>query len=194
MEAVAALPGGERVRFVDAYSFMFLLKTFEQTKWDRPIALGPFSEAAEISFAAPDLSDGLFLAKVADGPFEFAKTDGQDVIRQSRSEAVRYLYYRVGDGFGRSPEWGAGMDLVVTVTLLDTSGGRIGVQYDTLENSHQLAGASIDLTGTGEWRDISFPLSNARFDHGQNAAASFRLVNFGGDLVVKSVSVRRKNP
>lgn len=191
MEAVAASPGGERVRFLDAYSFMLLLKTFEQSKRDRPVASGPFSDAVEVIFEAPDGEEGLHLAKVDDGPFEIAEVDGRGAVRQRAADGVRYLYFRVGDGFGRSVQWGEGIELLVTVRVLDTAEGAIGLQYDSPEDSYRAAGGPVRLAGTSRWREISFPLKQARFDHGQNGASSFRLVNFGGELVVDRVTVRR---
>lgn len=193
MEQVAALPGGDRVRFLDAYRFMLLLKRFEQTKQTQPLAPGPFSDVARIRFAPGSGFDGLAPIAADDGPFEETRADdGQKIIRQKRSDEIHYLYFRVGDGFGRSLERGVGVDLVVTISILDTDGGKVGLQYNSLHESYRAAAEPVDLGGTGRWRTVSFNLNEARFDHSQNGGASFRLVNFGSELIVGTVSVHQR--
>lgn len=191
MERVKSLEGGDRVRFLDAYSFMLLLKHYERDKLTRQAGPGPFSEAEELrySFSRPSL--GLEPVLEQDGPFQELSYRGRKALRQVRTERNHYLYFRTGDGFARAPEWGVGTDVVITVTLFDSAGGRIGLQYNAPNEPYVTAPETIALTGTGEWREIRFRVPNARFEHSQNAGASFRLVNLGTDLIVNEVLVRR---
>lgn len=182
-----------QVRFVNAYTFMNLLRIFEQTKHDFPAPSGPFTGAREVRFSDGE-GDGLWPVTVADGPFERVEIDGAPALRQAPSKNTRYLYFRAGDGFGRSTEWDVGMDLVLKVSILDSSEGEIGVHYNTPGNSYEGTEGTIALTGTGRWQEISFSLPNARFEHSQNGQASFRLVNLGADLIVREVRVGAAPP
>lgn len=192
MEGVQELTGGDQVRFVDAYTFMALLRTFEKNKHDFPAPEGPFTGADEIRFTAPERSEGLWPVTVADGPFEQTKANGRPSLKQSASGETRYLYFRAGDGFGRSTEWGAGMDLVLTLSIQDTGPGRIAVQYNTADAAYQDAPDTVNLSGSGQWREISFELPDARFEHSQNGQASFRVVNQGGEIFLREIRVRKK--
>lgn len=192
MERVGRLPGGKDVRFVDAYRFMLLLKHRERQRVREPAASGPFGDAKEIVYRAAGESDGLDPVRAADGPYSLGSdAGGEAVIRQERPDGSRYLYFKTGDGFARPASSADGVTLVATVTLLDTAGGRVGLEYNAVYQSYRSAGVEVALEGSGKWRQIEFELEDARFDHSQNAGASFRLVNFGADLVVSAVTVRR---
>lgn len=190
MDRAAALPGGANLRFLDAYSFMLLLAIHEREKLERPAPPGPYSDAEELRFDGAD-SLGLRPAREHDGPFEQTQHQGRPVLRQRSSERVQYLYFRTGDGFARPAQWDAGVDLVVEVSLLDqSSGGGLGLEYNAPGESYLMAPHTHVFTGSGKWLQVTFRLPGARFDHSQNAGASFRLVNFGAELLISEVRVR----
>jgi hypothetical protein len=191
MEEVAALPGGERVRFLDAYSFMLLLKTYELNKRQRPAPAGPFSGVPEIEYAPSSDGNGLWPVTVADGPFIIGHSSGRHFLRQTAQAAPGYLYFRVGDGFGRSAEWDGGTRVVVKLSVWDGGGGRVALEYNAPGDSYRMLEPPVELTGESRWREIIFSLPDARFEHGQNGGASFRIVNFGADLRVERVAVLR---
>jgi len=191
MAKVAELPGGESVKFMDAHRFMLLLKAFELDKVNRAGPEGPYSGVRKVSFSASGEADGLHPVEVADGPFRRAETHGRSALHQRPGNQPTYVYFRVGDGFGRSLDWDAGIPLELTVSFWDGADGGIAIQYNTPEESYEMAGRPLRFTGSNRWREETFVLPGARLDHRQNGGASFRLVNFQGDLAVDRVEVRR---
>lgn len=184
MDRVKGSEAGGQIRFVDPYTFFSLLKMQEQRK-----AAGAGGRKS-VRFAAPKQVEGLAPVAVDDGPLTQANVAGKAVLRQARPAGVRYLYFEVEDGLVGAK----GMGAVVSVVVLDTPRGAVGLEYDSHDETATLQGAytgtrTYELKGTNQWRTLTFELPEARFGHRQNAGADFRLVNHGAELVVERVEV-----
>lgn len=149
--------------------------------------------------ATPDQSQGLRLHvnPEGDGLAEVIEVNGTKAwqTRPNRHSGGRYLYFDADYVFlfdGDEP-------LVVTVEYLDSGSGTIGLDYDSADPTavgiarrFRRAG-SVDLSGSGTWKEARFELPHARFA-GQANGADFRLVIPGRDLIVRKVLVRRAPP
>ncbi len=174
------------IEFVDPYTFFLLLKRHEMSPVeDRGGSLAP------LRFTPPEDHAGLAPIAVGDGPFHHAHRNGRDVIVQEPGDRLRYLYFEVDEHFSAGLA-GTNGDVVIEVDLYDNTPGKVGVQYDAREGSSYRNGPEVTLAGTGAWRTVVFNLPGAHFAHGQNGGADFRLVNFGGGLLLSEVRVRRK--
>lgn len=174
-----AAPGGDALRFVDPYTFFQLLAAHERSKAEGRHLPEPRDTAA---FTAPDRADGVGPVAAADGPFVRAEFQGRPVIAQPPAEAVTYLYFQTEDGLAQALQRRPGRTVRVAATLYDAAPGRIGLQFDSHGGGAYADAGAQSLSGSGEWVDLVFALPDARFDHSQNSAADFRLVNFNVDI------------
>ena len=204
MDRVYASDVGERVRFVDPFRFMLLLKTYELDREAGYAAPGPYSGRDSITFVAPNHRDGVAPISVNDGPFEHRTIEDREVLYQAASLNGRFLYFDTGAGFvpdTRTAE--EAPDLRVRVSLHDRTAGRIGLQYDShrqAEEDFSYDGgpsqwdayretSAVTLEGSGEWIEVTFELPEVRFANSQNHGANFRLVNMDTELIVDQVTV-----
>ncbi len=183
----AATAENPNVAFVDPYTFFLLVKAFERTK---DAAAAERSAVSEVAFAAGTVSNGLAPVRVGDGPFAISGEGEAAALRQAKPDGIEYVYFEIAESFSAPFQSAPGQAAVVTVTLLDTAPGELGIHYDSHAGSAYREGPRHALAGSGEWREVSFELPDAAFAHGQNGGADFRLVNFRNELVIRRVQVR----
>ncbi len=195
MDRAVELARAERIQFVDPYTFFLLLKAQEQVK-----AGGRAADRRrdQVSFISPLKRDGLAAISIDDGPFAAVDHAGRPAIRQQAQGKTRYLYFEADDAFCGQLRQKSGGTVMVTASILDSQ-GTIGMEYDSHlrkeGDPHQgayTAAAAHKLAGSGRWVELTWELPQARFAHRQNGTADFRLVNFGADLLIHSVVVRKK--
>lgn len=183
----AARAANPNVEFVDPYTFFLLVKEYEMVGQKQKSAV---ADRDRVSFTAPDVSEGLALISVTDGPFEKGEAGGKPAIQQAKQPAVRYLYFEVSDAMAQQFQREDGQTAEVLVTVYDREKGKLGIEYDSHKDSAYTNGGFERLSGSGEWVDLRFKLPRAAFAHGQNGGADFRLVNPGTELSVHRVEVR----
>lgn len=191
MDRALSLPGGDKVKFVDPYTFFLLLKTHEQNR-----AAGKTTTASrnDVSFTPPTTRDGLSPVAVDDGEYRESTHQTKSILHQPRSPKTQYLYFEVDDALAQQLHTRKDTAATVTVTLFDAAPGTILLEYDSHDERAPLAGAyapsqSHRLSGSGQWITLSFTLPKARLSHRQNAAADFRFVNLGGELFLSRVTL-----
>ncbi|MCH5373237.1 MAG: hypothetical protein JJ992_04630 [Planctomycetes bacterium] len=147
--------------------------------------------------AAPEASDGLSVMDKPDGDGPIEKTTMADrtawtTIPNRYSPTSRYMYFDADDYF----LYDGDETLEITVCYLDQGAREFLIEYDScdprrsgLQQQFQ-AGPRQQITGSGQWREVTFRIDHARFANRSNGA-DFRLTVSNGDLVVSKVSVRR---
>ena len=181
-----AVAENSNVEFVDPYTFFLLVKANEHTK-DAVAAQRP--AVSEVAFTAGTAINGLAPVRVDDGPFVIEGSGKAAVLRQAKPEGIQYVYFELADRFCAPFQSAPGMTAAVTVTLLDAAPGDIGIHYDSHAGSAYRDGPRHTLPGSGDWIELSFELPDAAFAHRQNGGADFRLINFGNEIVIRSVRV-----
>ena len=181
--AVAENPN---VAFVDPYTFFLLVKAHETRESQRTAAQ---PGVPEVEFIAGKSIRGLAPMRVADGPYAITGQGDEAVLRQAKPEGVQYVYFEIADNFVAPFQSKEGKTAVVTVTVKDNASGELGIHYDAHTGSAYRDGPRHTLPGSGDWIELSFELPDAAFAHSQNGGADFRLVNFGNELVIRSVRV-----
>ncbi|HAZ62397.1 MAG TPA: hypothetical protein DCZ72_02125 [Armatimonadetes bacterium] len=176
VEALINARHDARVRVVDPYTLLALVKRYEQNKAKHVLVPWPFPE---ISWP----SNGLEVRPVADGPYERVSVDRQIALRQRAPEGqTQYLYFRTTDRWPRPTG-----PLTLTVEYRDLT-GRWAIHYDARDAAYaEVPGPT--MTNSGEWRTATIALPAAVFDHRQNNDSDLRFVNFGGELVVRRVTL-----
>lgn len=184
---------GERIRFVDPYTFFVLLRQHEENRRRGILPKSPYTDVREISYTAPGRSLGLSPVSVADGPFVRTEISGRLALRQQAAK-TRYLYFETDSGFASELPLSSRRSFRVTITLLDTQAAKIVMEYDSHNPRGTLEGAytatkAVQLTGSGKWISVNFELPQVRFASRQNGGANFRLINPGIDLAIHRVTV-----
>ncbi len=185
-----ALPG-DPIQVVDLYTLLWLVREYE-THREAYVDLR-YAQAKEVS-ATPAKSDGLTPTFAADGPVNETGHDGTRCWRISGAQGGRYLYFDVDDAFYRP---GSG-PLEITLEFLDQGTGRIVLQYDSTDTAATLGGAYkshatvVNCGNSGNWRSVTFPVSDARFAGSQNGSADFRVHSSGDNLLIRRVRVTRR--
>jgi hypothetical protein len=183
--------GGEKLKFVDPYTFFSLLKTRVEGRGGAEVP--PVGRS--VRFVAPRGVEGLAPVSAADGPFGRERVAGKDAVVQKAGK-IRYLYFETARDFAHELPADAACVLAVRVTLLDGRKGRLTLEYDSHDPAGAVEGAyvaarPVELAGSGRWVTVQFELPRPRFGARQNAGANFRLVNHVGELVIHEVTVRR---
>jgi len=173
----------DNVQVVDPYTFFYLAKRYVQRREEHP---GPVWPAPSVSWDGTEGAHGLRLVPVADGPYELAEHAGRRcVASRAQPGQTIYVYFAVHDGFYHAER----APLELTVEYWDGTGNWCP-EIDATERPYfALPGATMG--GTGEWRTYRTRIENARFANGQNNRADLRLINFGTELYVSRVEVRR---
>jgi hypothetical protein len=180
-------------------SYIVLTKLFANM-WHTGAQLrfgSPYVDAKRIVWEA-DASKGVTIrASGGDGNWKLASQDGDKAVvtlPNPHSEATRYLYFDVDDGFAFGVR---GKSLDVAVTYRDAGCSAFGVEYDSTVSEGPLAGSfrhagSVAVTGSGQWKTARFALSECRF-MGRCNGVDLRLAVTGGDmeLAVKRVEVAK---
>jgi GxGYxYP putative glycoside hydrolase C-terminal domain len=174
-------PGGDKIRFVDPYTFFLLLKTHE-----RNAAAGATAKPRQaVQFTAPDTRDGASPVAVTDGPYETAEVEGKAALHQGPGAQTTYLYFEVSEGLTQALRDAPGAGVTVTVEVYAKEAGRLGLQYDSQDEPY--TNTEPQTLSAGKWTEVTFHLPKAAFTHTQNAGADFRIVNFGLDLAAAKV-------
>jgi hypothetical protein len=72
------------------------------------------------------------------------------------------------------------------------------LQYDSTDTAATLGGAYkshatvVNCGNSGNWRSVTFPVSDARFAGSQNGGADFRVHSSGDNLLIRRVRVTRR--
>ncbi|MBI5834704.1 MAG: hypothetical protein HZB16_20585 [Armatimonadetes bacterium] len=171
------------VRVVDPYTFMLLAKRYAQRQGEHRLPAWP---APSVTWQADRTNGGLTLRGAADGPWELVDREGSRVARQKLDAGqIKYVYYAVNDRYERRP----GQPLTLTIEYLDLT-GRFAIEYDSETGPYTFA-EGVTLGGSGQWRTLKVTLPNPKLDHRQNSGSDLRLINFGGELVVRRLEVGR---
>jgi hypothetical protein len=151
-------------------------------------AAAPASAAAPqpgwVELSAANVEHGLTVPDAGDGR-NAAATLGGVACRQTAEGRVSYLYVKA-EG---AP---AGLhDAYVTIDYWDADPAFFPVEYDA-DRPYTAAEDGLVRFGTRTWRRAVVRLPNARFDHGQNQGADFRLC--GGSLAVRRIALSFEPP
>jgi hypothetical protein len=194
-EVARSEPGGDRIRYVDAYTFFRLLKIQEQNRAARRAGSGPYSGIRTIRFAPPDTTEGVASVAPTDGRVRVGEVGGRAVLQRAPGAAGHYLYFEI------APEFAAGLSVEhpgrfeVRATFFDAEPGRLVLEYDSADinaaNSAYKSCPEVVMEGTGTWRELVFSLEDALFAGSQNGGASFRFWSDGCPLQLADLSVRR---
>jgi len=120
---------------------------------------------------------------VPDGDTEPVDIGGRQARRNVDPDEDHYFYFNASDDFAYA---GSRQELYVTVDYYDTGDGSIGLQYDSntgedLEAKYK-SGGGITMTGSNEWRQHAFHLTDAWFGNRQNGGADFRIAGHDGTV------------
>jgi hypothetical protein len=182
MERARALD--PNIAFVDPYTFFLLLAANERNKANT-------TPRDAVSYSAKNICDGLSPVAAGDGPYTLGEKEGKPALLQSAQGTTTYLYFEVADAFAVPLANAPDAKVEVEVTVFDDAPGQLGIHYDAGTESAYRDGPTRKLEGMKKWVDLTFPLAGAKFQHGQNSGADFRLVNSGNDLAVRDVAVKR---
>lgn len=174
--------------FLDPYAFFALLAEHERQRAEGRLAVEPVDH---VRFTAPDQAEGLSPVWVADGVFAQGQAGGAPVLEQPRPAATQYVYFEAADAFAQTCNKPPGRTVEASVTLWDGEAGTLGIQYDAFDGDYT-DGPKARLEGTGGWKTLRFTLPAARFRHGQNNGADFRLVNKALNLKIREVALSLK--
>ncbi|MBM4039871.1 MAG: DUF1080 domain-containing protein [Planctomycetes bacterium] len=151
-----------------------------------------------VSFTAPFDVQGLRPICEGDGLFVEGDRDGKAVLhQQSGRPGHDYLYFWAAEPFAEQFRTETNKTAFLTITLLDTAPGLVGVDYDSHAQLPNTDGGRWTRTGrqrlggTGQWVELRFPLPRARFGHRQNYGADFR-ISHDADLLIHRVTVTSK--
>jgi len=157
---------------------------------------GPYAaaRAVSITFGPGGKSEGLRALTCTDGEAAVTKAAGADCLQTlpNKFGNAQYLYFEVDDSFF----FDCGGALRVTVEYLDEGTAPLALEYDSTDAAATLAGAykyagSVIRTGTGNWKEAKFTLSDPRMVNQQNTSADFRLRTIGAPLKVRRVVVTK---
>ncbi len=155
--------------------------------------------ATTVSFTSPSEARGLWPTCEGDGLFVEGERDGKAVLHQQEGKPGHgYLYFWAAEAFAEQFRTDANKTAFLSITLLDTAPGLVGVDYDSHAQLPNTDGGRWTRTGrqrlggTGQWIEIRFPLPRARFGHRQNYGADFR-ISHDGDLLVHRIAVASKD-
>ncbi len=173
----------QNVQVVDPYTFFALVKRFVQRRDEHPRPSWP---GDTVRWDASEGERGLRLLKAADGPFEIAEQAGRKCVHSHAEPGkIIYLYFGINDGFPPAEP----TQYELTIDYLDGT-GRFMPEIDAREQPY-FALQPVDMQRTGQWKTLTVPVTNALFASRQNSRADFRLINFGTEVYVSRVAVRR---
>jgi hypothetical protein len=102
----------------------------------------------------------------------------------------RYTYFSVQNQFAYKLTKAS--KFTVSVSVLDTGGGPVSLQYDGLKNAFTTAPTSFKLTGTKTWKTFTWKLTDAAFGNRENSGADLRILTPGDRATwIRSISVSR---
>src|SRR5262249_48568539 len=130
---------------------------------------------------SPDVLNGMTNPQNADGNTTVTNIGGRSCRQNVNPSADLYFYFGVSDSFIFQ---GSRSNVYIVVDYYDTGTGSLGLQYDSnigtnLANFYN-GGGSVNLTGSGGWKEKVFHVTDAYFGNRQNAGADFRISKSGG--------------
>jgi hypothetical protein len=166
--------------------------------WKPAPPKGPFTGANSvmITLGTTNRPAGLTQLENEDGstqPKTVGGREGRGLKTGTAGPPGRYLYFSVDDSF--KPDAPANFRL--DVSYYDAAPGSMSVEFDGIDPNAPFGGAytrspnTAALSGSKRWVTASFSLPRARFDHGQNRNADFRLVIEAADVVVGNAALQR---
>jgi len=158
-----------------------------------------FSNTNEISIALGDADkeyqtglQHLFFEK--DGLTTPADLDGVQCrcLRLEQGE-VGYLYFTIDPTFKKRPV----RNVLITAEYFDEKPGVLGIEYDASKSKNDSNRAYkglahiAQLTGSKQWRTVTFEIHDATFKNSQNSHSDFRLCMKPPQICVRRVTVTR---
>ena len=150
---------------------------------------GPFS----IQLGSTNQENGLAVASGGDGT-NSAETAGGSSCRRVTGKRSHYMYIKADEKQIQPGNY----DAYVMIEFFDDRAGVVRLEYDKVpvdraKNSFYAGTEDVLLAvGSQEWRRGVIHLPDARFGHGQNGRADFRLVGRG--LAVRKIEVAFSRP
>lgn len=192
--AVCASTTADRYRdysTVGAYGYLYRTNAWVQRFAAAPIpAVYALRRAVGDQLGAVNHDQGLSQLDSADG----LSVASSEIGRPARaalgpSTRPRYLYLAVDNHFAwRLPP---GRTMRVAVTLLDHGGGSVRVDYDSRGGAFT-GTSSARLTGSGNWRTLTFTLPNAYLGDREDSGTDLRIVTPAGRATwVSAVTLSR---
>ena len=156
-------------------------------------AAGGQERSASAVLGATNDEQGLDQFEEGDGrtaPVTAAGREARATVEGGDPSWGRYMYFRLDDAIAADGYYVARVE----VEYLDEGTQPFGLQYDSNDCNATLNGAykdaaSVQRTGSGEWRTAAFELPDARFASRQNGGADFRLSAGSSTLTVHRVTL-----
>lgn len=185
-------PGHLPNKLVDVPTLMWLVREYQTNpayRTERP----SYAQARQVH-GSPGLAEGVRRHAASDGMSTVVDVEGERAWRIDGSGRAFYCYFGVDESFARSLN---GQGVTVRVTYLDERPGRIGLHYDSRDETAPVHGAykpagDATMTGSGQWRIAEFILPDPLFTARQNGSADFRLHAFGHPLTIRAVLLERR--
>ena len=164
--------------------------------WRPPWPKGKYTGARVVSaiLGRQNQEAGLRLVECDDGRTEPVAAAGNEArVCKPASGKFCYFYFSADDSF----KWAGLMDAEVEVECFDAAPGALLLEFDGSDLAAPQQGAysrsaqTVELKGGNTWRTAKFKLRAARFLHGQNGGADFRLVVQSPNLSVHRVVLKR---
>ncbi|MHC4671502.1 MAG: fibronectin type III domain-containing protein [Planctomycetota bacterium] len=160
--------------------------TFTTRDWQTSIDLG-----------TTDDEQGLKRVVVGDGDTQPVNIGDRDARRNVDPATDYYFYFNADDLYVYQ---GSRPDLYVTIDYYNTGSGSLGLQYDSSDNAPfpndiYKNGGIVDLTGSNEWKQYFFHVTDVYFSNRQNGGADFRIAKYnGGFIYLDKVEVVEESP
>ncbi len=117
-------------------------------------------------------------------------------VTESRPPHGRYVYFAVDDSF-KSAE---AANFTLAVDVFDLAAGPLAIEFDGSDAAAPFNGAysratpAAKLSGSRAWQTLTFTLTGARFNNGQNRGADLRIAVEAPDVAVGGVRLTRSAP
>ncbi|MBU3913891.1 MAG: hypothetical protein KKE50_07425, partial [Nanoarchaeota archaeon] len=124
-------------------------------------------------------------SKTGEGLVEMVNAGGRRAagIRPGGADYGRYYYFKL-------PDWiKEGSEYDIAVEYFDGGKGKIICSYDAKEYSCKGCDQPIELTGSGEWKVVSWHVNDALFNGRGNGGSDFRLGSAPDGFALGAVAV-----
>ncbi|MCD9020373.1 hypothetical protein [Cohnella silvisoli] len=140
------------------------------------VQIPPQTYTASSILGNPNTEDKVYMNTFTDGTAPVSSGLSQSARYVSKDSAsTQYMYFDLRNSF----KWNAAAkrDLRVTVEYYDNAAGNLfAVQYSSTAGGAYKETATVQGTGSNQWKLYTIPISDASFTNAQNAASDFRLV------------------
>ena len=172
-------------RMVDMATLLWLIREYSEHPENYP-PLPAFETATEVTADRHSFRGVAARIGGEDGIFEDVNA-GPDKAPAWKVLSP-YIYFDVDNGFAGSLKG----PVEAEVTYLDQGTGDFNLQYNDPANPYQMAGGTMQMQNSGEWRTVSFSLPNPAFTNRQNGGADLRINrNTSEPLVIRSLKITR---